>query len=367
MRARVAIVGAGPAGAATAIHLGQLGVSDVVLVDRSDFPRDKTCGSGISPKGIQTLKALGLWEDVERHAYWIRGLRLVTPGDRELYLSGGAEAAAVICLRRILDQLLVDRARGLGVRFVPRFTAATLLHEGTRVVGFASRDGREVRADYTVVADGAHSVFRVDPEPGRRLQAIMGWWDHVPFRAGHVEMLFDRMVTPGYGWLFAESETRVNIGICYEDADGSQNGRRLFERFLAKHYATRLGGATPVGRIQGHPVAYAFDIGRLTGPGRLVVGEAGRLCQPATAEGIYQGMRSGMLAAAALRDILAGAVGEAPGLAAYEAACRRTFQRSFRGARLWRRAVSTPVLDWAVAVAQRPRVSRAIGRLMAAM
>ncbi len=64
----VAIIGAGPAGTAAAAHLGRLGIRDVVLVDRADFPRDKTCGSGISPKGIGVLKELGVWEDVEPHA-----------------------------------------------------------------------------------------------------------------------------------------------------------------------------------------------------------------------------------------------------------------------------------------------------------
>jgi flavin-dependent dehydrogenase len=57
INSQVAVIGAGPAGAAASIHLGQLGVRDVVLVDRHDFPRDKTCGSGVSPKGIDVLKA----------------------------------------------------------------------------------------------------------------------------------------------------------------------------------------------------------------------------------------------------------------------------------------------------------------------
>src|SRR3954452_15032305 len=86
IQADVAIIGAGPAGTATAVHLGQLGVKNVVLLDRLDFPRDKTCGSGLSPKGIKALKALGVWQDVAPEAYKINGLRLVTPGDREVYL-----------------------------------------------------------------------------------------------------------------------------------------------------------------------------------------------------------------------------------------------------------------------------------------
>ncbi|HEU4407522.1 MAG TPA: FAD-dependent monooxygenase [Polyangiaceae bacterium] len=54
--AEVAILGAGPAGTAAALRLGQLGVRGVVVVDKADFPRDKTCGSGISPRGVEVLR-----------------------------------------------------------------------------------------------------------------------------------------------------------------------------------------------------------------------------------------------------------------------------------------------------------------------
>jgi 2-polyprenyl-6-methoxyphenol hydroxylase-like FAD-dependent oxidoreductase len=90
IQADVAIIGSGPAGTAAAIHLGQLGIRNVVLVDRHDFPREKTCGSAVSPKGLGILKALGVWEEISSEAYRIKGLRLVTPGDREVYLSGAA-------------------------------------------------------------------------------------------------------------------------------------------------------------------------------------------------------------------------------------------------------------------------------------
>src|SRR5213592_1699626 len=92
VKAEVIIIGAGPAGSATAIHLAQLGVQDVVLVDRQQFPRDKTCGSGVSPKGIETLKALGVWGAVRPEAYSIKGLRIVTPRNEEAYISAADDA-----------------------------------------------------------------------------------------------------------------------------------------------------------------------------------------------------------------------------------------------------------------------------------
>ena len=366
-RTAVAIVGAGPAGTAAALRLGQLGVRDVVLLDRADFPRDKTCGSGLSPRGIRTLRELGAWEAIEPHAYHVTGLRLVTPGDREVVVSGGASAAAVVCLRRTLDHALLERARALGVEFVPGFTADTLRAEDGRVAGVVGRDGRELAARWTIVADGAHSTLTVDRRPPRLMQAIMGWWEGAPFRPHHVEMVFDRLVTPGYGWLFPESATRVNIGICYEDPGRARNGRRLFEAFLDKHYARRLRGAVQVGGFKGHPIAYTFGVGRLTSPGRLVAGEAGRLVHPATAEGISQGMRSGIFAADAVAAALGGGLSERAARARYERRCRRAFGPSFAAARLWRAAVTSSALDRVVAAVQRPAVKTALARLMAAM
>ena len=195
-QADVAIIGAGPAGTAAAIHLAHIGVQNVVLVDRYDFPRDKTCGSGVSPKGMEVLKELRVWEQVQPHAYSIKGLRLVTPKDHEIFLSGGDSAAAIICCRRTLDHLLLSEATRCGVRFIPNFDVEGLLNGEGRVTGFHSRDGRRILARYTIVANGAHSRLTVDPSPKQLMQAIMGWWDHVPFEPNHVEMVFDKMVIP---------------------------------------------------------------------------------------------------------------------------------------------------------------------------
>ncbi|HHH27935.1 MAG TPA: NAD(P)/FAD-dependent oxidoreductase [Polyangiaceae bacterium] len=375
--AEVAIIGAGPAGTAAAAHLGQLGVKDVVLVDRHDFPRDKTCGSGISPKGIQTLRELGVWDAVEPHSYRIGGIRIVTPSGHESWQSAGDRAEAVVCHRRVLDNILLERAKSFGVEFVPYFTATNMLKDGERVVGFSDRKGRTVRARHVIVAGGSHCRIGVDTtRPRRIIQAIMGWWDDVPFRPHHVEMIFDKMVAPYYGWLFPEGNNRVNIGITYEDPvdagagrdpKNKKNARQLFQQFLDKHYAQRLKHGKQVGAWKGHPVVYSYSIDRLTGPGRVVIGEAGLMTHPATAEGIYQGMRSGMLGAEAVADVLAGRQAEADALAEYEARCRRAFHLSFLGGALFRAALKTPVIDWLVKAGEQPMVGFATAKLMAHM
>src|SRR5436305_11960577 len=109
---RAIIVGAGPGGAAAAVRLGQRGVRDVLLLDKDRFPRDKTCGSGLSPNGIALVRALGIGEAVDRLGYWIDGLVLITPGGRKMRLL--SKHAAVVLLRKHFDNLLVERAQELG-------------------------------------------------------------------------------------------------------------------------------------------------------------------------------------------------------------------------------------------------------------
>ncbi len=367
--ANVVIVGAGPAGTAAAARFGQLGVEKVVLLDKHDFPRDKTCGSGVSPRGIEVLRELGVWNDVEASAYPIKGMRLVTPGGLDTWQSAGDVAEAVVCNRRILDHLLLKRALEKGIEFVPHFEASRTIEEGGRAVGVEARDGRVIRAKYVMVAGGSHCRVGIsEKRPRRTIQAIMGWWDGVPFRQYHLEMIFDRMLEPYYGWLFPESETRVNIGITYEDGkDGKKNARELFKAFLDKHYGERLVGATQVGGWKGHPVVWSYDIESLTAPGTVIIGEAGLMTHPATAEGIYQGMRSGMLGAESLADILAGRLSEREGFAQYEKACRDTFRMSFLGGGVFRRLIRTPALDWMVRLGETPIAKSATAKLMAAL
>src|SRR5690606_11678776 len=307
-------------------------------------PRDKTCGSGLSPKGIGVLKELGVWSEVEPHAYPITGIRLVTPGGHESWQSAGDVAQAAVCHRRTLDHILLKRALARGVTFLPHFDATQTIEEGGRVVGIRARDGREVRARYTLIAGGSHCrVGLPEQRPRRIIQAIMGWWEGVPFRPHHVEMIFDRMNEPYYGWLFPAGDTRVNIGITYEDGpNGSKkNARELFAQFLDKHYGERLKSATRIGALKGHPIVWSYDIEKLTAPGRLVIGEAGLMTHPATAEGIYQGMRSGMLGAEAVADILVGGQSEESATERYEQRCQRAFRLSFLGGGAFRRLVRT--------------------------
>lgn len=366
LEADVAIVGSGPTGATAALALRQRGVRDVLLLDAHDFPRHKTCGSGLSPRAIASMRQLGVWDEhVKPLAYPVRGIRLVTRRGHEAFVSAGEKQNAAVCLRHDFDFALLRVAQAQGARFVPRFKAREEIFEGGRLAGVRAADGREVRARFVVVATGAHAALALDPSPKRAMQTVMGWWEGVPFRPYHVEMIWDEEVLPGYGWLFPETETRVNIGICYDGDAKEKNGRRLFERFLGRQFRERLAGATPVFPIRGFPIVYTYRPRRLASPGRLVAGEAGRLVHPATGEGISQGMDAALCAAEAIDDVLTGRAEEGAALRRYERRCTQRFLPSFWLGRAFRGALHTPLLDWIVGTGTHPAVQRAAARLLA--
>jgi geranylgeranyl reductase family protein len=366
MPRRVIIVGAGPGGTAAAIRLASRGVQEVLLLDRDVFPRDKTCGSALSPNGVRLARELGIGAEIAQRGYPIRALRLKTPGGREMHLA--SEEAAVILLRRDFDHLLLERARSQGVTFEGGVRVTGVIEERGRVVGVRTRDS-ELRADYVLCADGAHSIFSRDPRPRRTISTLMGWWEGVAFEPNTLEMVFDRQLAPLYGWLFPETPTRVNIGICLDGelADGSKqprNVRHVFERFLDDHFRARLSGAQPVGRWKGHPISYTYWIDHCASPGALFLGEAARITHNATGEGIYHAMQSGMYAADTLADVITGTVPEAQAFRRYTWTCRRRFTTGFAMGQVMRTAFRTPLLDTVATLYNSPVIRRAVNQVL---
>ena len=368
MLSSVVIIGAGPGGAAAAVALASRGVRDIVLLDKDQFPRDKTCGSALSPNGVAILDALGVGAEVFLRGYFIDAARIITPGGGVMHLASAE--SAIILLRKHFDNLLVERARALGVDFRPGFCAREIVREGGRAVGVRSREGEVVRASCVIAADGAHSIFSADPRPRRTISTLMGWWEGFPIEPHTLEMVFDRNLSPLYGWMFPEDGERVNIGICMdgEDAGGqktARNVREVFQRFLDDHYASRLRGARQVGRLKGHPISYTTWIGHLHAPGLVLLGEAARMTHNATGEGIYQAMQSGIYAADAVASVLQGERPWDDAMARYTRACRRRFTLGFAAGHAVRALVATPLLDGVARLYNNPRIREVVGGALA--
>ena len=362
----VAIVGGGPGGAAAAVALGQRGIKNVLLIDRDPFPRDKTCGSGLGPTALTLIKELGIDAEVRKLAYPIETVRIVTPGGREMVMA--SNAAALVLLRRHFDNLLIERAKSLGVELRAPWRVSELLEEDGRVIGVKGFDVAEVRAKYVLCADGANSIFSRDPRPKRNIATLMGWWDNAEVTRGQLDMIFDKDVAPLYGWLFPESDTRVNIGICVDgqDEEGNKSTKDLratFDGFLKRHYGEKLKNATQVGKLKGHPIVYTTWIDNMSAPGALFLGEAARITHNATGEGISQAMQSGVYAAEAISRVLKGEK-ESKVWSWYLNQHRKKFTASFLAGHAVRAAVNSPILDTMADTFNNPLVRKAVVKLL---
>jgi geranylgeranyl reductase family protein len=344
----ILIVGAGPSGAAAAVQLGQLGIRDALLVDRDRFPRNKTCGSGLSPAALHVAEALGIGAELRKRANPIVTVRFVTPSGEQLRVP--ANSAAVILLRKEFDNLLVERARALGVRFRGRWRAMEAIEENGRVAGVRGLQGEEIRARWTLFADGAQSLFSTDDRERRHIDALMGWWEGPDFEHGRLDMVFDSELSPLYGWLFPETATRVNIGICVDAQDEygrkvPRDLRALFRAFLDRHFARELRTARQIGSWKGHPIVHTTWIANVSRPGALLIGEAARLTHNGTGEGISQAMQSGVFAANALATVVRGQADEPAAWSAYLRALRWRFTPEFAAGHLLRELVADGMLD----------------------
>ncbi len=368
LKTKVLIIGAGPAGSMAAYRLASGGFHDFILVDRSDFPRMKPCAGGISPSSHRFLKQIGLdhlLDDLKPSA-GMKRVRFVGPGGQDIIMSNSLKAMTIN--RNIFDAALLEKARALGARFIPGFTVREfMLDEGGRVVG--ARDGeRTIEAEVTILANGGRNrEFRekyfADRRPLRLMTSRIGWWKNFELEDGTMEMVFDRDLLPHYGWVFPEGSGIVNIGIClYEDRLKGRNVTEIFEKFLDRHYARRLEGAEQVGKSFSFVINTAGSVKDVYANGMLYAGEAGRLCNPATAEGISYAMESGVLAAdAVMRAYVRGNGGmpDEKSLAKYEAMCRKAFNFRLRRASLFKRLIDSPAFNLMISMS-RTKLSRGI-------
>jgi geranylgeranyl reductase family protein len=354
MKTKVLIIGAGPSGSMAAYRLGSNGFRDFLIVDRFDFPRMKPCAGGISPSSHRFLKTMGLDHLLTelKPSARMKRLRFIGPRGQDIVITSSLKAMTIN--RRIFDAAILEKARALGARFIPRFTVRSLLRDAEgRIIG-ASDGTTSIEAGATILATGGHNKnfrdrYLTDKRPLRLIHSRIGWWRDFKLEEDTMEMVFDRDYLPHYGWVFPEGDGVVNIGVClYEDKLRGRNVAHVFDDFIEKYYAKRLETATQIGRSLSYVINTAASVKYVYADRMLCAGEAGRMCNPASAEGISYAMESGVLAADACMRAYERGSGGAPdekSLKYYETMCRHAFNFRLRRAAIFSRLVDSWLLN----------------------
>jgi geranylgeranyl reductase family protein len=361
-RTDVLVVGGGPAGAATAYWLARAG-HDVLVVERKTYPREKTCGDGLTPRAVHQLEEMGLGNALKRfHRY--DGLRAIAHGitlELEWPQHPVFPSYGYVVRRRDLDAIVADHARAAGAALRQGCEAIAPLLEGGLVRGAVVKDKttgatEEVRARYVVVADGANSRF------GRALgtsrnrsfpqgMAIRGYYESPLHAEPWIESALDVRdrkgnSLPGYGWIFPVGDGTINVGIgllsTFRDWK-NVNTSHLMDEFAAT--APAYWGITPSGSC-GPPTGGRLPMGGSVapnvGPTWLLVGDAAGTINPFNGEGIDYAYETGRVAAELLDEALT--TGDAMALQRYPRLLDDEYGLYFKVARLFAKVIGNPAL-----------------------
>jgi menaquinone-9 beta-reductase len=309
----VLVVGAGPAGSATAAALAGAG-RRVILLESLSHPRPKACAEYASPRIADELRRLGLADEAWRpDAHPVRGMRVIR-GDDALeirYADAHGPRVAWGLDRRRFDAALAHFAVERGVRLMERATFDSAMPSGDGWIAAVRTAGgsRMIGTRWLIGADGARSrvarclgVERALRAP-RRL-GLIAHYEGVPELDDHGEM---HVGAAHYVGLAPLSDGRLNVGMALP-LDGRAAAEARFEgaiealpavaaRLRGRRRLTRIRGSSPIG----HRVA------RASGPGWMLVGDAAGFVDPFTGEGIYRALRSARAAAEAIAGGDAGA------------------------------------------------------------
>nr|WP_294691439.1 geranylgeranyl reductase family protein [uncultured Friedmanniella sp.] len=324
VEADVIVVGAGPAGSATATHLARRGL-DVALLEKTEFPREKVCGDGLTPRATRQLIRLGI--DTSEAAGWLhnKGLRIYGGGEHPFQLEWPDLADfppyGLVRPRADFDSLLVRNAEASGVTLYERanVTEPVLDPRSQRITGVQTKDGRQFSAPMVVAADGNSTRLSLAMGLNRRDDRPMGvavrtyytsprhdddymesWlelWDGKP---GESDLL------PGYGWIFGMGDGTCNVGLGIlntSSAFGRTDYKDLLKRWLdntPEEWGFREQNMTAP--VRGAALPMGFNRQPHYTRGLLLVGDAGGMVNPFNGEGIAYAMESGEIAADAMAE-----------------------------------------------------------------
>jgi geranylgeranyl reductase family protein len=308
-RVDLLVAGAGPAGVAAAITAVDRGL-DAVVVDSATFPRDKTCGDGLTAGALRLLEQLGLPRSALGCDSYssVRETMIVSPSGRRVALPmpAAGEYAGVISRMR-LDAALVELARARGVD-IQEDNGVTELKPNAHGVRVAGTRGDDHIASYVIAADGHFSSVRRawQPETPPALgewHAARQYFSGVPDR--RLWVAFERDLLPGYAWVFPLPGNRANVGFgVLRDGRKGHELKELWNDLLERPVLREILGpaARPEDRVRAWPIPTRYDPAALADGRVLFAGDAAAVVDPMTGEGIAQAIETGILAARAVAD-----------------------------------------------------------------
>ncbi|AWB92641.1 geranylgeranyl reductase family protein [Aeromicrobium chenweiae] len=324
-RTDVLVVGAGPAGSAAAAWAARFGI-DTVLADAATFPRDKTCGDGLTPRAIAELERLGLGDWVRSHGT-NRGLRAAGFG-QELLLPwpGGSlpDYGSAVPRTELDDKLFRVAVEAGATPFEGARAVDAVRDDSGRVTGVVFHLGKErtphtVHCSRLIVADGVRSPLgRVLGREWHRDTAygvagrsyVKSGRSDDPWISSHLELRGPAAngsgdeLLPGYGWIFPLGDGEVNLGV--GALATAKRPADLQIRPLMEHYANLrreewdLSGELRIPTSALLPMGGA--VSGVAGPNWALVGDAAGCVNPLNGEGIDYGMETGREAAELLRS-----------------------------------------------------------------
>jgi geranylgeranyl reductase family protein len=361
-RVDVLVVGAGPAGSAAAFWLAEAGHS-VLVVEKKVFPREKTCGDGLTPRAVRQLVDMGL-ADPLRDFHRYDGLRSIAHGiTLELAWPDHPDFPpyGYVVRRRDLDEMVADQAVKAGATLWQGAEAVAPLVEDGLVTGatVARKDTgttQVVRAKYVVVTDGANSRF------GRALgtardrsypmgMAIRGYftspYHDEPWIESHLDLRDrDGNHMPGYGWIFPVGDGTVNVGAGLLDTFTgftTVNTSKLMDAFVATAPARwGISPETSCGPPTGGKLPTGGSVLPKVGPTWIVAGDAAGSINPFNGEGIAYGYETGRLAAEAVSEALR--TGDGLALARYPDRLEEIYGLYFKVARTFVTLIGNPAV-----------------------
>ncbi|MCB0571248.1 MAG: geranylgeranyl reductase family protein [Phaeodactylibacter sp.] len=366
------IVGAGPAGVATALRLSYLGIP-CVLADRAAFPRDKVCGDAISskvttllnrldPAILQRFNATPIQSDV-----W--GIKFVAPNQKELsipfspnYIRDAKAAPGYVSRRVDFDHFLINEARRRDN--IQLLLETDIQHYERRTRGWLteSRDGR-VQADarMLIVADGAHSSFSrkvagLEKDPRHHAAAVRAYFSNVGQigQGSFIELHFIRRATPGYFWIFPLPNGMANVGLGMRSDILSRKKFNLREQLFEiieqePGLKERFRHANLVSEVKGYGLPLGSKARPVSGAHYMLAGDAAHLVDPLTGEGIGNAFYSGFIAAEQLQQCLVSNDFSASFMKAYDQRISRVLGSEMRLSYSLQKMLMYPVLVNALA------------------